>query len=59
VAGFGSFMVATFLIALAYVSLMLCSAELSSALPFAGTEHALLRFVVAERTLKWIWRFNS
>lgn len=35
-AGFGSFIIATFLIASAYGSLMLCSAELSSALPFAG-----------------------
>lgn len=35
-AGFGSTLVATMLIATAYVSLMLCISELSSALPFAG-----------------------
>jgi amino acid permease len=36
-AGFGSFMIATALIASAYVCLISSSAELSSALPFAGT----------------------
>jgi len=34
--GFGSFVIALFLIATGYVSLVLCIAELSSALPFAG-----------------------
>ena len=35
-AGFGSYIIATFLIASAFVCLILCIAELSSALPFAG-----------------------
>jgi amino acid permease len=35
-AGFGSFMIVTALIATAYICLIVCSAELSSALPFAG-----------------------
>jgi amino acid transporter len=35
-AGFGSFAVAMFLLGLAYICLVLCNAELSSALPFAG-----------------------
>jgi amino acid permease len=35
-AGFGSFMIGTALIASAYICLIVCSAELSSALPFAG-----------------------
>ena len=34
--GFGSFFVATGLIAIAYLCLSLCIAELSSGLPFAG-----------------------
>jgi len=36
VTGFGGFFVALFLISTAYLSLVLCMAELSSALPFAG-----------------------
>jgi amino acid permease len=35
-AGFGSFVIAAALIALAYICLIVSSAELSSALPFAG-----------------------
>jgi amino acid transporter len=35
--GFGSYMVATILMGLAYTFLCLCTAELSSTLPFAGT----------------------
>ena len=35
-AGFGSTIIATFVIASAYGCLLLCMAELSSALPFAG-----------------------
>lgn len=35
-AGFGSLFIATVLVATAYASLVLCIAELSSALPFAG-----------------------
>ena len=35
-AGFGSVLVATFLMATAYICLVFCIAELSSALPFAG-----------------------
>jgi hypothetical protein len=38
-AGFGTFLVATVLIALAYVSLINCIAELSGAFPFAGECH--------------------
>lgn len=34
--GFGGFIIALFLIASAYYNLVLCIAELSSALPFAG-----------------------
>ena len=34
--GFGSVLVATFLMATAYICLVFCIAELSSALPFAG-----------------------
>jgi hypothetical protein len=47
-AGFGTFLVATVLIALAYVSLISCIAELSGAFPFAGEchmSHALCRHV--------------
>jgi len=40
--GFGNFLIALFLVATAFVSLVLCIAELSSALPFAG-EQALPR----------------
>lgn len=36
-AGFGSFFIALFLMATAYLCVVLCIAELSSALPFAGT----------------------
>ncbi len=36
-AGFGSFLIALFLIFTAYSTVVLCIAELSSALPFAGT----------------------
>ena len=35
-AGFGSTLIATFLMATAYICLVFCIAELSSALPFAG-----------------------
>lgn len=35
-AGFGSFAIATLLIATGYYALILCIAELASALPFAG-----------------------
>lgn len=35
-AGFGSFLIALFLVSTAYYSVVLCIAELSSALPFAG-----------------------
>ena len=35
-AGFGNVLVATFLMATAYICLVFCIAELSSALPFAG-----------------------
>ena len=38
VIGFGGFFVALFLISTAYLSLVLCMAELSSALPFAGNK---------------------
>lgn len=36
-AGFGSFLIALFLVSTAYYSVVLCIAELSSALPFAGS----------------------
>ena len=35
-AGFGSYIIARFLITSAYISLVLCISELSSGLPFAG-----------------------
>ena len=38
-AGFGSTLIATFLMATAYICLVFCIAELSSALPFAGDDH--------------------
>jgi len=38
-AGFGSFLIALFLIFTAYSTVVLCIAELSSALPFAGTNY--------------------
>jgi hypothetical protein len=37
-AGFGSLIISVFLIASAYGCLLLCMAELSGALPFAGTQ---------------------
>jgi amino acid transporter len=42
-AGFGSFFIATFLIASAYACLILCISELSSGLPFAGGSYGLAR----------------
>ena len=42
-AGFGSFAIATFLIASGYGCLILCIAELSSGLPFAGGSYGLAR----------------
>jgi amino acid transporter len=44
-AGFGSFIIATFIVATGYICLMICSAELSSALPFAGL---IILFSVSE-----------
>jgi amino acid permease len=41
-AGFGSLLIATFLTATGYLSLVLCIAELSSALPFAGKTYCFL-----------------
>lgn len=35
-AGFGSYLVATFLISTGYLTLCLCLAEMTSAMPFAG-----------------------
>jgi ethanolamine permease len=43
VAGFGSFIIATALIATGYLCLSLCIAELSSGLPFAGGSYGLAR----------------
>lgn len=37
--GFGGLLVTTFLVFTGYAALMLCVAELASALPFAGTFH--------------------
>lgn len=45
-AGFGSFAIATGLIAIAYGCLILCIAELSSALPFAGGSYGIARVSV-------------
>mmetsp|Transcript_7776 Transcript_7776/g.12901 ORF Transcript_7776/g.12901 Transcript_7776/m.12901 type:complete len:739 (+) Transcript_7776:72-2288(+) len=42
-AGFGSFLIATFFIATGYFSLIMCIAELSSALPFAGGSYGIAR----------------
>jgi amino acid transporter len=42
-AGFGSFLIATCLIGLAYICLVFCNAEISSALPFAGGAYGLAR----------------
>lgn len=41
-AGFGSFLIALFLVSTAYFTVVLCIAELSSALPFAGKTLCLL-----------------
>ena len=43
VIGFGGFFVVFFLISTAYLSLVLCMAELSSALPFAGGAYGIAR----------------
>lgn len=50
VIGFGSFMIAVFIVASAYGCLLLCISELSGALPFAGTAflsvfHSTLSFL--------------
>lgn len=45
-AGFGSLAIATFLIATGYSCLILCIAELSSALPFAGGSYGIARVTV-------------
>jgi ethanolamine permease len=37
-AGFGSYFIATVLTCFGYVSLIMCLAEMSSAMPFAGTD---------------------
>jgi amino acid transporter len=42
-AGFGSYAIATFLMGTAYICLCLCTAEISSALPFAGGAYGLAR----------------
>jgi len=42
-AGFGSFIVAVFLVGTAYICLCLCTSELSSTLPFAGGAYGLAR----------------
>jgi len=42
-AGFGSYLIGTFLIGSAYFSLCLCASELTSALPFAGGAYGLAR----------------
>ena len=39
--GFGSLLIATILVAIGYISLIFCIAELSSSLPFAGKYFAL------------------
>jgi amino acid transporter len=41
--GFGSYLIATVLIALAYCCLCFCASEISSALPFAGGSYGLAR----------------
>ena len=47
VIGFGGFIIALFLISTAYYSLVLCMAELSSALPFAGKHFWGLCFLLS------------
>ena len=43
VAGFGSYLIATLLISVAYICLCFCTSELTSALPFAGGAYGLAR----------------
>jgi len=43
VAGFGSYAIATMMIASGYLCLMLCISEVTSALPFAGGSYGLAR----------------
>jgi ethanolamine permease len=43
VAGFGSFLICTFLIGTAYISLCCCNAEVTSSLPFAGGAYGMAR----------------
>ena len=43
VAGFGSYLIATILISVAYICLCFCTSELTSALPFAGGAYGLAR----------------
>lgn len=45
-AGFGNILVATILVATAYVSLIMCISELSSALPFAGKADVLILILI-------------
>ena len=47
-AGFGSTLIATFLMATAYICLVFCIAELSSALPFAGDGYFQLSYYSSE-----------
>jgi len=47
--GFGGFLISLFLIASAFYTLVLCIAELSSALPFAGTRSCQLRRISISR----------
>jgi ethanolamine permease len=43
VAGFGSFLICTFLIGTAYICLCFCNAEVTSSLPFAGGAYGMAR----------------
>lgn len=45
-AGFGSFAIASFLMAIAYFCMVLCLSEISSALPFVGGAYSLTRCTI-------------
>jgi amino acid transporter len=52
--GFGSYVIAFFLISSAYMCLVSSVAELSSGLPFAGTSHRRLPFIILSSLIIYI-----
>ena len=58
-AGFGSTLIATFLMATAYICLVFCISELSSALPFAGDGYFQLIYYSSDLAYAFIYLLDT